>query len=173
MGHRVGRGIRNLMLHTLRPAYGGRGLGHEEHEQQQNGYRAARWCGNGHDRFSIRRIGSACLISSPATKDGWPFPLHACPRQILQGALWEGRKPEAAPHDIFVVPENETAGPSATLPRISCRGCWRWRTLCAFLHGKAHTLLCPVSRGRKSGYAPVGMTRLSVARGLGVWSVAS
>jgi hypothetical protein len=25
-----------------------------------------------------------------------------------------------------------TAGPSATLPRISCGVCWRWRTLCGF-----------------------------------------
>jgi hypothetical protein len=50
------------------------------------------------------------------------------------------------------------AGPSATLPRISCGTWWRCRTSCALLYGRAHTWLCPVQRGRKSGYAPVGMT---------------
>jgi hypothetical protein len=49
----------------------------------------------------------------------------------------------------------ETAGPSTTLPRISCRTWWRWRTSCGFLYGKPHTRPCPALRGRKSGYAPV------------------
>ena len=31
MCHHVSRGIRDLVLHTLRPAYGGRSLGHEQH----------------------------------------------------------------------------------------------------------------------------------------------
>jgi hypothetical protein len=31
MCHGVSRGIRDLVLHTLRPAYGGRSLGHEQH----------------------------------------------------------------------------------------------------------------------------------------------
>ncbi|MGC2399393.1 MAG: solute carrier family 23 protein [Acidobacteriaceae bacterium] len=38
---------------------------------------------------------------------------------------------------------------------------WRWRALCGFLYGKPHTRPCPVQRGRKSGYASVGMTILS------------
>jgi hypothetical protein len=33
MGHRMSGGIRKLVLHTLCPAYGGRGLGQEQHEQ--------------------------------------------------------------------------------------------------------------------------------------------
>ena len=33
MCHHVSRGIRDLVLHTLRPAYGGRSLGHEQHQQ--------------------------------------------------------------------------------------------------------------------------------------------
>jgi hypothetical protein len=33
MGHRVRGVIGKLVLHTLRPAYGGRGLGQEQHEQ--------------------------------------------------------------------------------------------------------------------------------------------
>ena len=43
---------------------------------------------------------------------------------------------------------------STALPRISCGTWWLWQTSCAFLYGKAHTLSCPVQRGRKSGYAP-------------------
>jgi len=31
--HHVSGGIRDLVLHTLRPAYGGRSLGHEQHKQ--------------------------------------------------------------------------------------------------------------------------------------------
>ena len=31
MCHQVSRGIRELVLHALRPAYGGRSLGHEHH----------------------------------------------------------------------------------------------------------------------------------------------
>jgi hypothetical protein len=31
MCHGVSRRIRKLVLHTLRPAYGGRSLGHEQH----------------------------------------------------------------------------------------------------------------------------------------------
>jgi hypothetical protein len=31
MRHRVSRGIRQLVLHTLRSTYGGRSLGHEHH----------------------------------------------------------------------------------------------------------------------------------------------
>jgi hypothetical protein len=54
----------------------------------------------------------------------------------------------------------ETAGPSTALPRISCGGWWRWRALCGFLYGKPHTGPCREQRGRKSGYAPVGMTTL-------------
>jgi hypothetical protein len=61
----------------------------------------------------------------------------------------------------------QTADPSATPPRISCRGCWRWRTSCGFLYGKPHTWPCPALRGRKSGYAPVGMTKWRVALHLG------
>jgi hypothetical protein len=34
MCHHVSGGIRELVLHTLRPAYGGRSLGHEQHEQE-------------------------------------------------------------------------------------------------------------------------------------------
>jgi hypothetical protein len=34
MCHRVGSGIRKLVLRTLRSAYGGRGLRHEQHQQQ-------------------------------------------------------------------------------------------------------------------------------------------
>ena len=49
-----------------------------------------------------------------------------------------------------------TAGPSTTLPRISCGGWWLWQASCAFLYGKAHMLFSPVLRGRKSGYASVG-----------------
>jgi hypothetical protein len=56
---------------------------------------------------------------------------------------------------------SETAGPSTTLPRISCEGWWRWRTSCAFPYRKAHARPCPVLRSRKSGFAPVGMTILS------------
>jgi hypothetical protein len=59
-----------------------------------------------------------------------------------------------------------TAGPSTSLPWISCRGWWLRRTSCAFLYGKAHTRPCPVLRGRKSGYAPVGMTNLFLPRTL-------
>jgi hypothetical protein len=33
-------------------------------------------------------------------------------------------------------------------------------TSCALLYGRAHTWTCPEQRGRKSGYAPVGMTLL-------------
>ena len=33
----------------------------------------------------------------------------------------------------------ETAGPSTTLPQVSCRDWWRWRTSCGFLYGKPHT----------------------------------
>src|ERR1700733_2676324 len=53
-----------------------------------------------------------------------------------------------------------TAGPSTALPRISCGSWWRWCTSCALLYGRAHTWPCPVPGGRKSGYAPVGMTIL-------------
>src|ERR1700761_6170296 len=53
-----------------------------------------------------------------------------------------------------------TADPSTALPRISCRTWWRRRTSCGFLYGKPHTRPCPALRGRKSGYAPVGMTIL-------------
>ena len=35
------------------------------------------------------------------------------------------------------------------------------RSHAPFLKRKAHTRLCPVLRGRKSGYAPVGMTHFS------------
>jgi hypothetical protein len=55
--------------------------------------------------------------------------------------------------------ESETAGPSGTLPRISCRAWWLWQTSCAFLYGKPYTW----SRGRKSGYASVGMTKFRAA----------
>jgi hypothetical protein len=34
MCHHVSGGIRELVLHALRPAHGGRNLGHEQHEQQ-------------------------------------------------------------------------------------------------------------------------------------------
>ena len=34
MCHHVSRGIRQLVLHTLRPAYGGRSLGHEQNKQE-------------------------------------------------------------------------------------------------------------------------------------------
>src|SRR5271168_4065365 len=54
--------------------------------------------------------------------------------------------------------DESTAGPSTTLPRISCGTWWLRQTSCAFLYGKAHTLPCLVQCGRKSGYAPVGMT---------------
>jgi hypothetical protein len=54
----------------------------------------------------------------------------------------------------------ETAGPSTTLPRISCPVWWRWRTSRGFLYGKPHTWLRVVPRCRKSGSAPVGMTIL-------------
>src|ERR1700729_4199249 len=54
--------------------------------------------------------------------------------------------------------EGRTADPSAPLPRISCLPWWRWCTSCALLYGIAHTRSCPVQRGRKSGYASVGMT---------------
>jgi hypothetical protein len=33
MCHHMSGGIRELVLHALRPAYGGRSLGHEQHEQ--------------------------------------------------------------------------------------------------------------------------------------------
>jgi hypothetical protein len=52
-----------------------------------------------------------------------------------------------------------TADPSTTLPRISCGTWWRCRTSCALLYGRAQTRPCPVQRGRKSGYASVGMTK--------------
>ena len=54
----------------------------------------------------------------------------------------------------------ETAGPSTSLPRIFCRAWWRWRTSCGFLYGKPHTRPLPVLGGRKSGYAPAGMTKV-------------
>jgi hypothetical protein len=53
-----------------------------------------------------------------------------------------------------------TADPSTALPRISCWTWWRCRTSCALLYGRAHTRPCLVQRGRKSGYASVGMTLL-------------
>src|ERR1700727_2993383 len=53
-----------------------------------------------------------------------------------------------------------TAGPSTALPRISCWTWWRCRNSCALLYGRAHTRTCLVQRGRKSGYASVGMTLL-------------
>jgi hypothetical protein len=62
--------------------------------------------------------------------------------------------------------DERTAGPSTALPRISCGAWWRCRTSCAFLHGKAHTRSCPVQRGRKSGFASVGMTILLDTAGL-------
>ena len=65
----------------------------------------------------------------------------------------------------------ETAGPSTTLPRISCRTWWRWRTSCGFLYGKPHTRPCPVPRGRKSGFAPV--PRQAGAGGMTKWKAAA
>jgi hypothetical protein len=55
----------------------------------------------------------------------------------------------------------ETADPSTTLPRISCRISWVRRASCGFLYGKPHTRSCLHQRSRKSGYAPVGMTKES------------
>jgi hypothetical protein len=46
MCHQVSRGTRHLVLHTLRPTYGGRSLRHQQHQQQQwqNDFAArARW----------------------------------------------------------------------------------------------------------------------------------
>jgi hypothetical protein len=48
--------------------------------------------------------------------------------------------------------------PPLRSPQISCGTWWRWHTSCAFLYGKAHTWSLRVRRGRKSGYASVGMT---------------
>ena len=53
----------------------------------------------------------------------------------------------------------ETAGPSTSLPDFL----WRLVASANFmrlLYGKAHRRACPVLRGRKSGYASVGMTIL-------------
>jgi hypothetical protein len=55
--------------------------------------------------------------------------------------------------------EAGTAGPSATLPQISCRCYSRWQCSCAFLRRKAHPWQLGILRGRKSGYASAGMTR--------------
>jgi hypothetical protein len=73
--------------------------------------------------------------------------------RAIKGQNDQVRAPE------FGESEGRTADPSTTLPRISCGNWWRWCTSCALLYGRAHTLPCPVQRGRKSGYAPVGMQR--------------
>src|SRR5271170_6110192 len=70
--------------------------------------------------------------------------LGACGSQALRIWFWlEKKKLQISP---------------LTLPRISCGTWWLRQTSCAFLYGKAHTQHCLVQRGRKSGFAPVGMT---------------
>jgi hypothetical protein len=49
---------------------------------------------------------------------------------------------------------------STALPRISCRISWVGRASCGFLCGKPHTRTCLRQRGRKSGYASVGMIKV-------------
>jgi hypothetical protein len=46
----------------------------------------------------------------------------------------------------------ETAGPSTTLPRISCRYPWRWGSACGSLYGEPHTWPSLAARGRKFGF---------------------
>jgi hypothetical protein len=48
---------------------------------------------------------------------------------------------------------------STTLPRISCRDSWRWGSACGSLYGEPHTWTSLAARSRKSGYAPVEMTK--------------
>src|ERR1700678_3795628 len=52
-----------------------------------------------------------------------------------------------------------TADPSTTLPRISCGDPWLWGSACGSLYREPHTWTSLAARSRKSGYAPVGMTR--------------
>ena len=54
----------------------------------------------------------------------------------------------------------ETADPSTTLPRISCRTEWHWRSSCRFPYESRTRGRWLVPRSRKSRCAPVGMTIL-------------
>jgi hypothetical protein len=99
-------------------------------------------------------MGHAILFRSQALcfVSGHDFS-RAASGQNAQGFRVCVRTPE------FEKTEGRTADPSTTLPRISC-GTWqRWCSSCALLYGRAHTRPCPVQRGRKSGYASVGMTK--------------
>src|SRR5271170_8309464 len=66
-----------------------------------------------------------------------------------------------------------TADPSTALPRISCGDPWRWGPACGSLYGEPHTWTSLAARSRKSGSAPVEMTkgRVVMARGRGLGDV--
>jgi hypothetical protein len=72
----------------------------------------------------------------------------------------DDKRKGGAPIERLVSGLQETAGPSTTLPRISCGTWWRCCISCAFPLQKGAHAAFPVLRGRKSEYAPVGMTIL-------------
>src|ERR1700677_1429883 len=48
---------------------------------------------------------------------------------------------------------------STTLPLISCGDPWLWGSACGSLYGEPHKWTSLAARSRKSGYAPVEMTK--------------